>query len=105
MDRLRVVLEGLHRWRQAAVWSPILILPALIWGLSTGRVVLALTGAIGGLVFNGLARARVAMARCPVCGERFGHTPAGYRRIWHDLACATCGRSLFDLRRDRARER
>jgi hypothetical protein len=99
MDRLRVVLEGLHRWHQAAVWSPILILPMAFWGLATGRIDLALTVAIGGVVFNGLVRARLAFARCPACGVRFGHSAERYRRLWRDLACDRCDRSLFDLRR------
>ncbi len=99
MDRLRVLLEGLQRWKQAAVWSPIAILPLVIWSLSTTRTYLAVTGVLAGIVFNGLARARLALARCPICGTRFGSTAEGYRRVWHDLACDMCGRSLFDLRR------
>ncbi len=99
MDRLRVLLEGLQRWKQAAVWSPIAILPLVIWSLSTTRTYLAVTGVLAGIVFNGLARARLALARCRCCVTGWVSPAEGTRRFGPSRGCDWGGRSLFDLRR------
>ncbi len=104
MDPRQSKLEQLFRWKQAAIWSPVVILPLVVyWGL-TERAAQAIGLAIAGGVFVGLARFVVGNARCPGCATRFRDTPAGARRIWNDLTCEACGLSLFELRRGRARD-
>lgn len=104
MDRTRRELEALFRWRQAANWSPVVLLPLVVYWQLTDRTPLAIGAALAGLAFYLFARGRVYLARCPACGERFSATPAGHRRIWEALACDACGVSLFELRRGRARD-
>jgi len=104
MDPRQAKLEQLFRWKQIASWSPVVLLPLVVyWGL-TGRAAQAIGLAITGGVFFGVARIVVGHARCPACGTRFRDTPAGFRRIWNDLTCEACGLSLFELRRGRARD-
>ena len=104
MDRRLAKLEQLHRWKQAAQWSPVLWLPiAVFWGL-TNRGPDAIGLAIAGIVFVGAARLVLWSARCPGCEAPFRETAAGFRRVWNELACDVCGLSLFELRRGRARD-
>ena len=104
MDPRRAKLEQLFRWKQAASWSPVLWLPLVVyWGL-TERAPRAIGLVIAGLVFVAVARFVVGNARCPGCETRFKDTPAGFSRIWNEMACEACGVSLFELRRGRARD-
>ena len=104
MDRVRNALESIHRWRQSASWSPVVLLPLVVYWQLTDRTPLAIGAALAGGAFVLFARGWVYFARCPACETRFGSTPAGFRRIWDDLACEACGVSLFELRRGRARD-
>ena len=104
MDPRRAKLEMLFRWKQAAIWSPVVWLPLVVFWLLTDRTPMAIGLAIAGLVFVGLARVVVWSARCPGCEALFRGTPAGFRRVWNELACEACGLSLFELRRGRARD-
>lgn len=92
-------LEQLHRWRQSAAWAPIVWLPAMIYGLSTQRLALAMALGVAGLSFALLARAVVWSQRCPQCGEHFGASDRGFERIWQESGCHACGVSLYELRR------
>ena len=103
MDAKQAALEGLHRWQQSAQWSPVVLLPLIIYWLFTDRAPLAIGAGIAGASFYAFARARVTRARCPACETRYGSTPAGSDRIWNEMACDACGLSLFELRRGRAR--
>ena len=104
MDPRRAKLEALHRWKQAAIWSPVVWLPLVVFWLLTARTPRAIGLLIAGLVFVGVARFVFWSARCPGCEAPFRGTPAGFRRAWNELACEACGLSLFELRRGRARE-
>ena len=104
MDPRRAKLEQLFRWKQVALWSPVLWLPLVVYWGATARGPRAIGLAIAGGVFIALARFVVANARCPGCETRFRDTPAGFRRIWNDMTCEACGLSLFELRRGRARD-
>jgi hypothetical protein len=99
MDPRRRKLEGLRRWRQAAVWSPVLGLPLVLYWLLTARPLPAVGLVIAGACFWGLARAVVWSARCPGCERPFREARAGFRHIWDQSQCASCGLSLFELRR------
>lgn len=92
-------LEQLRRWRQAALWAPVVWFPGLVYGLLVGRFALAMTLGLAGLAFTALARGIVWLARCPRCGERFGASDAAFRRAWDAAGCLACGVSLFALRR------
>ncbi len=104
MDPKRAKLEQLQRWKQAANWSPLLWLPLAVYGALTARASQAIGLAIAGLVFIAFARFVVGNARCPACEARFRDTPAGFSRIWNEMACEACGLSLFELRRSGARD-
>ena len=99
MKRERVRLEQVRRWRQAAVWAPVVWFPLLVYGLSVGRTAIALTLGFAGLVFAGVSASIVWLSRCPRCGARYGDRSGGFRRIWDDATCEACGLSLFELRR------
>ena len=105
MDRVREGLESIHRWRQAANWTPVVLLPLIVYWHLTDRTPLAIGAVLAGFAFYGFARGWVYFARCPACETRFGDTPAGFRRGWEEIACEACGVSLFELRRGRARDK
>lgn len=96
-------LEQIRRWRQTAVWAPAIWFPVVVFALATGRLALALTFGLSGLVFSGVARAVVWSGRCPRCEGRFGASGAIFREIWDESSCQACGLSLFELRREEAR--
>ena len=100
----RTRLEFLRRWRQAAVWSPVVWLPLVVYWILTDRAPLAIAFFLAGLAFVGIARTVVWLARCPRCEVPFRDTPAGFRRAWDETRCEACGLSLFELRRGRARD-
>ncbi|MBB84138.1 MAG: hypothetical protein CL931_10060 [Deltaproteobacteria bacterium] len=104
MDPKRAKLEQLQRWKQAADWSPLVWLPLVVYWALTARASQAIGLAIAGAVFIAFARFVVGNARCPGCETRFRDMPAGFSRIWNELACEACGLSLFELRRGRARD-
>ena len=104
MDARRSKLEQLFRWKQAANWSPLVWLPLVVYWVLTARAAQAIGLGIAGLVFVLVARFVVGNARCPACETRFRDTPAGFSRIWNQMACEACGLSLFELRRGRARD-
>ncbi len=104
MDRVRSGLESLYRWRQAANWAPVMLLPLIVYWQLTDRTPLAIGAALSGFAFYAFARGWVYFARCPACEKQFRATPAGFRRVWDELSCAACGVSLFELRRGRARD-
>ena len=99
MDPRRRKLEGLHRWRQAALWSPVVWIPLVLYWLLTGRPQPAVGLVIAGACFVGLSRAVVWFAHCPGCNRPFREAEAGFRRVWDQAECAACGLSLFALRR------
>lgn len=99
----RARFEQFRRWRQSAVWAPVLWFPIAITGFALGRSGLAITLIFAGLVFTGMCCAVVWFGRCPSCEVRFGDSSKAFRRIWDDATCDACGLSLFELRRrDRA---
>lgn len=104
MDARQARLERTHRWRQAAVWAPVVWLPLALFWLLTGRAPLAVAIALAGVVFAGIARLVVWAGRCPGCGVPTRSSPAGFRALWDEMRCAACGLSLFELRRSRARD-
>ena len=102
MDPRRRTFEALHRWRQAALWSPVVWIPLVLYWLLTDRPLLAVGLVIAGASFAGLARGVVWLARCPGCRRPFREAEAGFRRFWDQSECAACGLSLFGLRRGEA---
>ena len=92
-------LEQLRRWRQAAVWAPVVWFPGVVYGLLVGELALAMTLGFAGLVFAGVARGVVWLGHCPRCDASFGDSAAAFRRVWDHSSCAACGVSLFELRR------
>lgn len=104
MDARQAKLERLFRWKQGAIWSPLVWLPLVVYWLLTGRTPLAIGLAIAGLAFVGVARLVVWSARCPACETRFRSSEALFRGVWNELRCEACGLSLFELRRGRARD-
>lgn len=99
MAEERAKLEQLRRWRQTAVWAPVLWFPGVVYGLLVGEVGLALTLGFAGLVFAVVARGVVWLGRCPRCDAAFKDSPAAFRRIWDESSCQACDVSLFELRR------
>ena len=97
---MRARLEQTRRWKQVAIWAPVLWFPLIVYGLSVGRTAAALTLGIAGLIFAGLTRAVVWLGRCPRCAVSYRTTPGGFKRIWDESSCAACGLSLFELRRE-----
>ena len=97
-------LEGLHRWKLFAIWSPVVWLPLSVYWMLTNRSPLAIGFAIAGVAFFGFARGVIYFSRCPECEKAFRDSPVGFRRIWNELCCDACGISLFELRRGRARD-
>jgi hypothetical protein len=97
--RERRVLEQLRRWRQAALWAPIVWFPLAIYALIVGSSTASIGIGLAGIVFAGLARGVVLLARCPRCETLFRDSPGGFRRVWDDASCEACSLSLFDLRR------
>lgn len=95
-------LEQLRRFRQVAVWAPVVWFPLALYCLLVDRVNVSIGLGLAGIVFSILARAVVWSARCPACDEPFRSSPAGFRQIWDEASCAACGLSLFELRRGRA---
>lgn len=99
MTRERARLEQMRRWKQVAVWAPVVWFPLIVYGLSVGRTAAALTLGLAGMIFAGLARAVVWFGHCPRCDVPYRERPGGFRRIWDEASCAACGVSLFELRR------
>lgn len=99
MARVRDRLERVWRWRQASVWAPVLWFPALVAALLCDRTALALAVGFAGILFAGLTRLVVWLGRCPRCAHRYRESSEGFRRVWDAAACASCGLSLFELRR------
>lgn len=98
----RTALEQLRRWRQAAVWAPIVWFPLAIYALIMGRSIWSIGIGLAGLAFAGLARTVVWSARCPACEAPFRTSPERFRSAWDESTCDACGLSLFELRRGRA---
>ena len=104
MDSKQVRLEAIFRWRQAVNWSPVIWLPLVIYWLLTSRFPLGIGMLIAGFMFIAFARIVVAMSHCPGCETRFRDAPSGLSEMWNEVTCATCGLSLFELRRSRAQD-
>ena len=102
-ERVLKRFEQLWRWRRAAAWAPIVWFPLALARLLMDAPIQAVVLGVAGLVFAALARIVVWSARCPACETPLRASPAGGRHFWDDARCGTCDRSLFDLRRARAR--
>ena len=97
--RDRSLFEGLRRWRQAAVWAPVLWFPAVLTAFALGYQVIAVASAFAGILFAGICAGMVWFGRCPRCESRFGISVNVFRQFWDQASCANCGSSLFELRR------
>ena len=95
----RAGFEHFRRWRQAAVWAPVLWFSLAITGFALGWSGLAIVLILSGLVFTGMCCAVVWFGRCPSCNARFGESTRAFRRFWDDATCDACALSLFELRR------
>lgn len=95
----RPQLEQIRRWRQAAVWAPVLWFPVILTAFALGELRLAIAGVFAGLLFAATCVAVVWFGRCPRCIVRFGDSSESFRRFWDDATCHACGLSLFELRR------
>jgi hypothetical protein len=99
MTQTRNRFEQLRRWRQVAVWAPVLWFPLLVHFFLLGSEALAIGLGLAGIAFAVFARGRVWIARCPACHEPFRSSEDGFRRIWDESTCGACGLSLFEMRR------
>jgi hypothetical protein len=99
MTPQRARLEQIRRWRQAAVWAPVLWFPIILTAFALGELRLAIAGLLAGLLFAGMCVAVVWFARRPRCSARFGDSSVTFRRFWDDATCHGCELSLFELRR------
>ncbi|MFK7895569.1 MAG: hypothetical protein AB8G23_07015 [Myxococcota bacterium] len=92
-------LEQFRRWRQAALWAPVLWFPLTVYAMAMQETRVALILGLSGLVFTVLARGVVWLGRCPRCEARFRDVENGFKTIWDAARCLACGLSLFELRR------
>ena len=99
MMQTQTRFEQLRRWRQIAVWAPVLWFPLVVHFFLLGREALAIGIGLAGIAFAGIARGRVWIARCPACDKPFRDSAGGFRLIWDESTCASCEQSLFEMRR------
>jgi hypothetical protein len=99
MIAYRGPLEQLRRWRQAAVWAPVLWFPIILTAFALDELRLAIAGVFAGSLFAAICVAVVWFGRCPQCTARFGDSSETFRHFWDDATCHACGLSLFELRR------
>lgn len=92
-------LEQFRRWKQAALWAPVLWFPLVVYSIAMRESRAALVLGLAGLVFAVLARGVVWLGRCPRCACQFRATTKAYEAIWDASRCLACGLSLFEMRR------
>jgi hypothetical protein len=85
--------------RRTQAWAPIVWFPIAIALVAASGFVPAVGVGLAGITFGGMLRAWLRAARCPRCSARFGDSVEGFTALMDESRCASCGLSLFELRR------